>query len=364
MKYVYSLLLAGGLWLGANASLFAQRNKLPDSLFCGTPTLTDAERQDLERMVDFAFRLKKASGQLAAGTTYVPVRPHIYRQTNGTGGMTLTSLNNVMALVNKYYLNNGSGIQFYFCGTSPDYINNDQIYNNGFPSTTKDESSANGRDATNAMNLYLVNRFDETSLLGYAYFPANTLKSTRSFIRTGGLSDNYIGDFVIDHEFGHNFNLLHTFQGTTATATPELVTRGAGANCTTTGDLLCDTPADPYGRTGATTSSQNGCLTYTGTITDTQGNLYTPSMGNIMSYYDGCNPNFTTGQYDRLQGGLALRQSHSTYSLTCAPTTVAMPTNVVAVASNLGVLLTRIMPIMSWGILLSDQQVLIPVLCP
>ena len=65
-------------------------------------------------------------------------------------------------------------------------------------------------------------------------------------------NEDDMGNRLIPHELGHNFNLVHTFgersgNGTLGSGTTlELVTRGAGANCTTEGDYLCDTPADPY----------------------------------------------------------------------------------------------------------------------
>ncbi|MCY7357279.1 MAG: GEVED domain-containing protein, partial [Rudanella sp.] len=292
-----------------------------DSLFCKTPEPTPSEIRALESQIKLALAVKQASGIDKAGVTaYVPIRPHIFRRSNGTGGMTLNSLNNVLALTNKFYFDNGSGIQFYFCGTSPDYINNDALFL-AFPSN--DESSADSRDATNAMNVYLVNVFDDSRILGFANFPNNSVQSTRSFIRTGSLSDSYIGSYVLNHELGHNFNLYHTFQGNSPSNTPELVTRGSDANCTFAGDLICDTPADPFGRNGATSSIVNGCEVYTGTITDPNGQPYNPQMANIMSYYDGCNSLFTAGQFERIQGGLAARQNATAYTIDCPPTPVA-----------------------------------------
>lgn len=306
----------------------------PDSVFCGTPSLTPQQRQALEAQIQLALLVKQASGtDKAGGITYVPIRPHVFRTATGTGGMSLNSLNNVLAITNQFYYNNGSGIQFYFCGTSPDYIDRDTEYN-AFP--FQQELSVSGRDATNAMNVYFVNQFDIAGLLGYAYFPTSSLQSTRSFIRTNGLSDTYIGSYVLNHELGHNFNLYHTFEGNTPFATAELATRGTGANCSGASDLLCDTPADPYGRDNATTEIRNGCETYVGTITDEQGNAYTPQTNNIMSYYDGCSPTFTAGQHNRMQGGLAFRQNTGQYNLSCTPTAVTAVTGVAATPVTTG----------------------------
>lgn len=103
---------------------------------------------------------------------------------------------------------------------------------------------------------------------------------------------------TLAHELGHNFGLYHTFSTFGHPITQELVN---GANCDTTGDLVCDTPADPYPQ-----SSFDSCR-YTGTATDANGDPYQPDVFNIMSYYQaanlGCGPeNISLGQAERMQG--------------------------------------------------------------
>lgn len=319
---IFFVCLLGPLMVGAQSS---PRTNPP---VCGTPDLPLEQHQQLTQQALLALRIKQASTAAPTGITYIPIRPHIFRKSDGSGGMPLAKMNNIIAITNSYYLFNGSGIQFYFAGTSPDYIDNDTLYNS-FP--VGNESSANGRDALNAMNQYYVNAFSQSGLGGYAYFPSNAVQSTRSFILNE--SDEVdLGNRLLPHELGHNFGLFHTF-GNTGSGTTELVTRGLGANCTTDGDELCDTPADPYGMAGATTTYVNSCQTYTGTAVDAQGNPYAPSITNIMSYYFPCTHDFTPGQYDRMQAGLALRQTHTAYSLNYPPTVVAAPTNVSALIS-------------------------------
>lgn len=317
------------------SSLTAQRTQPVAPPVCGSPELTKTQRRDLSSQAEFALRIKRTNTGGPTGIEYVPIRPHIFRRTDGTGGMSLDKLNNIMAITNGYYLSNGAGIQFYFCGTAPDYVDNDALFN-GFAQA--DESALNGRDALNALNQYYVNTFNPAGMGGYAYFPSNTLISTRSFIMNQ-VNEADLANRLLPHELGHNFGLFHTF-GTAAEGTTELVTRGLGANCTTDGDLLCDTPADPYGMPNASTVYVNGCQTYNGTATDAQGNAYAPSMTNIMSYYLPCTHDFTPGQYDRMQAALALRESHTAYSLDCPATAVAAPTNVAATLTNGTVILT------------------------
>jgi hypothetical protein len=62
----------------------------------------------------------------------------------------------ILALSNKSFLNNGYGIQFYFAGETPDYIN-DTYLDENFPHS--EGNTVNGRDATNALNLYIMSYF-------------------------------------------------------------------------------------------------------------------------------------------------------------------------------------------------------------
>ncbi len=94
---------------------------------------------------------------------------------------------------------------------------------------------------------------------------------------------------VIVHEVGHYFGLYHTFETSNGI---EFVN---GTNCATTGDLICDTPADidPAPIAG-------GCI-WSGTNRDPNNDFYTPMLGNIMSYHGGgCPEAFTIGQYNRV----------------------------------------------------------------
>ncbi|UFH55158.1 GEVED domain-containing protein [Spirosoma sp. KNUC1025] len=305
--------------------------------------MTAIQRQLVDQQAERAYSLKKATNAAFSSITYVPIRPHILRRSDGTGGMSLASINQAIAITNSYYLLNGYGIQFYFCGTSPDYVDNDAQYN-----STNDENAITlGHDVLNALNQYYVNSF-ASGAGGYAYYPSNSVVSTRSFILNESWNEADMGNRLIPHELGHNFNLVHTFgelpgNGTLGSGTTnELVTRGAGANCTTAGDYICDTPADPYNKPGATLISVNGCVQYdpNSTARDANGEAYSPSLSNIMSYYFPCTHNFTPGQYDRMQAALALRQSHTAYTLDCAPTVVVAPGNIAASVDNNSVILT------------------------
>lgn len=97
------------------------------------------------------------------------------------------------------------------------------------------------------------------------------------------------GKKTISHEMGHFFGLAHTFEG----APQEL---NNGSNCQTTGDMICDTPPD-----GNPMAIDPGTCEYTGALTDPNGELLTPIIGNIMSYHPAtCKCGFTVGQYNAM----------------------------------------------------------------
>ena len=91
--------------------------------------------------------------------------------------------------------------------------------------------------------------------------------------------------------------------------TPATIELVDGSNCATAGDLLCDTPADPFGQTNATPEElaliAQGLLVsafygpsceFIYEIKDPNGEYYQPDMGNIMSAYP-CKCGFTQDQY-------------------------------------------------------------------
>ncbi|MEM9916909.1 MAG: GEVED domain-containing protein, partial [Bacteroidota bacterium] len=137
------------------------------------------------------------------------------------------------------------------------------------------------------------------------------------------------------HELGHTFNLAHTHSGTergNTNSNAEHVPRsGANSNCTTDGDMLCDTPADPNG------SNDSNCnfVNDGNSQQDIYGNTYAPAINNVMSYYsDACGGILTPDQYTRIANALITRQGHSAYNLTgCGPTNVTNASNLTAAIS-------------------------------
>ncbi|MBC7571732.1 MAG: fibronectin type III domain-containing protein [Spirosoma sp.] len=336
MSRYQSVHTLGLAWVFCTLAKVAAAQVVPTSgsIVCGTVAPPPAESRALVREAASALQKKKASGAPLASISYVPLRPHIFRRTDGTGGFDLASLNQVMAATNNHFLLNGSGIQFYFSGKTPDYIDDDELYN-GFQGNLPPNHSDN-----NAMNQYYAHTFSGgwVGYSGLAQFPADYPNSTHSYViaRSGVNLDN-AGNYLLPHELGHNFNLFHTFGfGSGNTPTKELVTRGAGANCLEEGDFICDTPADPFGIPGTSYTCANGCCAYdpNSPARDSNGDAYTPSFANIMSYWPSCTHDFAPGQYSNIQAALALRQTHTSYTLDAPPATVMPPDGLVATFSG------------------------------
>lgn len=116
----------------------------------------------------------------------------------------------------------------------------------------------------------------------------------------GGVVRNHSGVFLkpdcfdittIAHELGHYFGLGHTFEGSG-------MENADGSNCSTTGDFICDTPADPYGSAPSNQLIDNNCR-FIYMEKDANGDFYDPDVSNIMGYYANCRClKFTQGQYE------------------------------------------------------------------
>ncbi len=103
-------------------------------------------------------------------------------------------------------------------------------------------------------------------ICGYGNFPWS---EERNIV----ISSSCFDSATLLHEFGHYFGLFHTHQYSFG------LEKVDGTNCNKTGDLLCDTPADPDLR-----SDVNDSCIYTGTSTDYDGAQYEPDLTLYMSY--------------------------------------------------------------------------------
>jgi hypothetical protein len=135
----------------------------------------------------------------------------------------------------------------------------------------------------NTLNIYTCK--PGQNLLGWSVFPNSSQAGTNQdgvVIHYGSLPNGYLSPYNLGgtatHEVGHYLGLYHTFQGGCDTG-----------SCSTTGDLVCDTPAEATATSGCP-SGKDTC----------------PAAGldpihNYMDYStDICYTNFTAGQDARM----------------------------------------------------------------
>ncbi len=206
---------------------------------------------------------------------------HIVRDDNGVGGLQSDArIRRAIAETNTFFA--GSGIQFALCG-SPVYYDSSTVrygYNAFVPWAYQ---VADPR----YINVFetLANPGFPIPVSAYASFPGGSNR----IVTFGGISGR-----VLAHELGHNLGLYHTFGNGVGLngISAEWVN---GGNCTTTGDEVCDTPADPY-----TYGNYNSCAYDDTLLRDANGDLYMPDLTNIMSYYPCQTDHFSPGQHQRM----------------------------------------------------------------
>ncbi len=318
-------------------SIFAQ---LP----CGKSDVTYQEELIAQKLIQ-QYRGSSKQSRISAGTiTYIAIKPHFVRTDAGITNLNMASLNNAIAICNQYFIN--AGIQFYLCGTpanTPNYINKTAMYDWNTTAFNRDSITA-ANNVNNAHNVYFSNNLGGAG--GFSFGMTQSKVNNRTFILNGQAEDGK----TLPHELGHYFNLSHTFNNSNSSTISyrELVTQNTveiaprlPANCSTTGDFVCDTPADPYNLSGGYLSS---CNNIGGGITavDANGDHFMPSPTNVMNYYF-CSPYiFTVQQYLRMNAALAVNNTpnpdaNNRYTLDCAETLQNAPSNVVLVNLSTGV---------------------------
>jgi len=131
-----------------------------------------------------------------------------------------------------------------------------------------------------------VNTMAYGDVNGYAFLPGGL---DIIHVKKSTMQDPSFGTLI--HEMGHFLGLLHTFESDTGL---ELVD---GSNCSTAGDLVCDTEANPTDNANDFTGAD---CNYTGMpAVDAMGNFYVPPSKNHMSYSN-CRCEFTKQQYNRM----------------------------------------------------------------
>jgi|GEM_PF-3297682 len=343
------------------------------------PTICPTQPTAKQRQEALALRSTYAQfvrgRRVAAGPAtpkFIPLRIHIVRNSDGTGGVSMTEVVNGLANTNKLF--NASGIQFYLAteGAPGDpnywahYINDDRFVTfrpdqevssgpgQGKPQEFVLVDTTQATYARNAINVYFTKNilfFGDYPVGGYANFPGPNLRDNFLFVIDSQAND----DVTLPHELGHYFNLYHTFQDNQDPdiSKRELVTRSKDevsprlpANCDVAGDQVCDTPADPYGIRNVFPDFNCQYRFFGQAPVDANGDPFNPAnvMSNIMSYwYFHCLNNLTDQQNERMRMALLPRTDpNNQYTLDRSATSFSpaeLPNNLTASFTGTRVLL-------------------------
>ena len=240
---------------------------------CGTRTPTKQEMVEIIRQ-EKAFKQSIGNAPNLIGSITIYIKFHNVVRSDGSGRDISSSISTILYYLNQKY----ASVNVTFAQSGGiDYIFSSNYYNfyQGCGGIFDETNLRNGRDVTNAINIYFVGTITNGTgcnpVNGYAYYPTlpNSKSNNTILIRTEGTDWNsVIMQETIPHEVGHYFNLYHTHEDG--------------------GDLVDDTPFDP----------QNSSCVFSCTwICST----YNPDVRNLMSYYHGCRNRFTYGQYQRME---------------------------------------------------------------
>jgi PKD repeat protein len=282
-------------------------------LNCGTTTTRasldyfNSIKPQVEKYEQEFMQRKSAKGSSSKTINSIPIKAHIIRHSDGTGGLSVSKLNTAITTLNNIYAE--ADLEFFLCD-GINYINEDLLcdFTKGDEKTLIETNYVN-----DLINIYFTDYIENTSeesICGYSNnLGRNDVIVMKTDCATNGSS--------LAHEMGHFFSLIHT-HGPDDNKTTELVD---GSNCDTDGDGICDTPADP----GLTNDTVNNFCKYTGCETDSNGDKYVPDTNNIMSYSrKGCRNYFTPQQLARIY---AFYQTAKSY-LACQAFNANFSTNI------------------------------------
>lgn len=272
---------------------------------CGFTYTPEAKRyfESIKSTIEILEKqfLQQSRAKNSTVLSSIPIKAHIIRQTNGTGGLTSAELNDAISVMNSIYVD--AGLEFYLCD-GINFINSDTFYDF---ETAEESSLFTAHSVPNIMNIFFTDSIvnDEGGgLCGYARFPGGSF--TENILMANSCATN---GSTLSHEVGHFFALSHTHGNSNEIgSTEELVD---GSNCNNTGDYICDTAADPQ----LGNSNVNFSCQYTGFSEDANNDLYQPDPLNLMSYSrKQCRTVFSSQQLARIN---AIYQT-SRNSLVCS----------------------------------------------
>jgi hypothetical protein len=225
------------------------------------------------------YKLQNKQNRLGAfQDADVPVQLHIATE-NGQPVVNINDVYKVFENINESF--KAINIKF--------VISNDVNYLQSPTYTELDSDAESNQMVTSfknetAINIYYVKNINFINACGYA----SVGWSSNGYIVMNGICVN---STTLIHELGHYFSLHHTHDTFYGTALAD------NSNCETTGDGICDTPADPN-LAGQVDYNCN----YIGKAKDAKGTAYQPDPSFFMSYAPSlCRKRFSSDQFAKMR---------------------------------------------------------------
>ena len=281
---------------------------------CAISNETEEQKQFLIREL-----LNHQTKQARRGTAYVIyIKPKIIHINSGNQLFKETQVFELVAQLNTVF--SPINVQFQIENNFVQHIYDNELFDLKVSNEAVLRTNWDDKDGINLYFTHSITKSDLSLLNGYTSLPNLGNSSNAiilSYLENDANAFGLLKNKIIAHEFGHYFGLYHTYQDSNESDLNkrELVTRSIGSNCASTGDLICDTQADPYERVPSIFSL--GCTEkLPNNVYDINGDYYTPPVDNFMSYSEKCGFKFTPMQYQRLEAGLNIRLSpNAEYSI-------------------------------------------------
>ncbi len=315
MRISTLLLLLAAVFFSSQSALQAQDIRG----FCGT-SRASLDQITVHLKENLAYLAQNPVDLRSGAITYVPIKFHIVNKNDGTGGVEIYKVLDMLCGLNEVYA--PMDIQFYMKGGINSF-NSSVAYDD--PRSDAGTLVLKSKRYKAYMNVFLTNQTGEANVLGYYTNDGPNYDIDAIIIRRDQIQSNVE---TIEHEAGHYFSLLHPFNGweceewdasvhgnpTNLTIAPcnslkppynsVLVEFADGSNSSNAGDFLSDTPADYNLGLGWPNCN------YGGGCKDSKGVLLNPDEENFMGYFSYCtNYHFSTLQKNVAVAELNVRRN-------------------------------------------------------